>query len=34
MNIQLADVIIYPKLLLQHPYLRADAGLDESDSRH
>lgn len=33
-NIQLADVISYPILLFQHPNLRADAGLHESDIRH
>lgn len=34
MNILLADIIPYPKSLLQCPYLRADARLHESEIRH
>lgn len=33
MNIQLADVTPYPKLLLQCPYLRADVRLHEGGNR-
>lgn len=33
MNIQLADGTPYPKLLLQHPYLRVDVSLQKGDIR-